>query len=144
MIWLPFANVKSNLTTLTDEHVMDVVFEGMQCLRNIYAENISWRDARMWVDGPAGLLFYVVAAEKEMRERGHDPEPRVRKAFVAIARAYESLSPKMPLWYGNPEFHRAQRSHLIRVNPEHYARRMPFTTPLEMPLMWPGEGRLGA
>lgn len=139
MIWLPFPNTKTNLEVLTDTHIFEVVFEGMQCLRNIYVGDLSWRDAQMWANHPAALLLYVQRAEREMVRRGHEPEPRVRRAHVALSRAGWPLSPVPPWWYGNPHFHNTQRSNLIRVDPVHYARRLPPTTPLEMPLFWPKE-----
>lgn len=139
MIWLPFVSSRQNLEILTDEHVFDVVFEGMQCLRNIYRDDVTWRDARMWVDAPASLLLYVTRAEREMVRRGYDPEPRVMSAHVALSREEWQLAPIPPWWFGSEELHMSHRSHLIRVNPEHYTRRLPFTTPLELPLIWPGE-----
>jgi hypothetical protein len=139
MIWLPFANTKKNLEVLTDEHVFDVVFQGMQCLRNIYTSEFQWRDARMWAKHPAALLLYVTRAEREMVRRGYPPEPRVINAHVTLSQAGYPLAPVPPWWYGYPLFHVSQRSHLIRVNPHYYAQRMPFNTPLDEPLMWPNE-----
>jgi hypothetical protein len=139
MIWLPFASTKANLEVLTDEHVFEVVFEGLDCLRNIYRGDLSWRNARMWGEHPAALLAYVAAAERETVHRGHNPEPRVIRAHVALSREGWPLAPVPPWWYGTPDFHLAQRSHLIRVNPTHYAQRMPPTTPLELPVIWPKE-----
>lgn len=142
MIWLPFASTKANLEVLTDEHVFDVVFEGLDCLRNIYRGDLSWRNARMWGQRPAALLAYVASAEREMVRRGYEPEQRVMRAHVALSRDGWSLAPVPPWWYGTPDFHLAQRSHLIRVTPTHYAQRLPFTTPIELPLVWPQERKL--
>lgn len=137
MIWLPFPNTKANLDVLTDEHLFDVVFEGLDCLRNIYRGDVKWRNAQAWATAPAALLLYVHRAEQEMVRRGFPSEPRVVRAHVALADQGYTLAPVPPWWYGYPPFHVAQRSHLIRLNPEYYAQRMPLTTPLEVPLMWP-------
>lgn len=139
MIWLPFASTKANLEVLTDQHVFEVVYEGLQCLRNIYVGDLSWRDARMWGSHPATLLAYAAAAEREMVRRGHNPEPRVIRAHVALSRAEWPLAPVPPWWFGDPAYHESQRSHLIRIEPTHYAQRLPFTTRLELPLIWPQE-----
>lgn len=141
MIWLPFANTKANLEVLRDDHVMDVVFEGLQCLRNIYNGQLSWLDAKAWAEHPAALLAYVASAEREMVRRGHAAEPRVIRAQLALSRAGWPLAPVPPWWFGNPEFHMAQRSSLIRIAPEYYAHRLPPTTLLELPLLWPSEMR---
>lgn len=142
MIWMPFASSKANLDVLTDEHVFDVVFMGMQCLRNIYVGDLSWKDSRMWGTAPASLLLYTARAEREMVRRGYDPEPRVNSAHVALSRAGWPMAPVPPWWFGDPEFHESQRSHLIRVNPTHYAQRLPFTTRLDLPVIWPKERKL--
>lgn len=142
IIWLPFASAKSNLDVLTDEHVFEVVFEGMDCLRNIFRGDLSWRNSRMWDGCPAALLLYVTRAEQEMVRRGYDPEPRVLRAHVALSREGWPLAPVPPWWFGMPGFHMAQRSHLIRVDPVHYARRLPPDTPLELPIIWPRERKL--
>jgi hypothetical protein len=142
VIWLPYANIRKNLDVLNDEHVQDVVIEGMQCLRDIYSAGVLGRDVRAWRKHPQGLLFYVISAEHELRKRGLIGEPRIRQAFTWVSRTEDTLAPVMPSWYGDPAFHLAQRSHLIRVDPEHYARRLPFTTPLELPIIWPTERKL--
>lgn len=142
MIWLPFANIRACLDVLTIDHVYDVVYEGMQCLRDIYTDNVNGRDVRAWRNHPQGLLFYVLAAEKEMRKRGMTGEPRVNNAFTWLGRNEPSMAPTMPSWYGDPAFHLAQRSHLIKVDPVHYARRLPLDTPLELPLIWPTDRRI--
>jgi hypothetical protein len=143
MIWLPYPNVRANLDVLADEHVTDIVLEGMQCLRDIYAGALG-RDVRAWRKHPQGLLFYVLSAEKELGKRGMGAvgEHQIVSAFTWISRHEPTMSPKMPSWYGEPAFHLAQRSHLIRVDPVHYARRLPLTTPLELPLIWPVERKI--
>jgi hypothetical protein len=143
VIWLPFPNTQQSLDVLTDEHVFDVVFQGMQCLRNIYTGEVRWRDARMWASHPAALLLYVQRANREMVKRGYPAEGRVVRAHVALSREGYSLAPVPPWWFGNQLFHMTQRSQLIKVNPAHYAQRLPFNTPLEMKVFWPtGRGLL--
>lgn len=141
MIWLPYPSARANMKVLTDTHVFEVVCEGLQCLRNIYAGDLTWRDAAAWANHPAALLLYVARAHQEMVQRGYDPEPRVHRAHVALSRAGWPLAPVPPWWFGQPDFHLSQRSHLIRIDPVHYTRRMPLTTPLELPLIWPNEMR---
>lgn len=140
MIWLPFANVRANLDVLEDGHVTDIVLEGMQCLRDIYAGALG-RDVRAWRRHPQGLLFYVISAEKELSWRGMGAvgTRNIASAFTWISRQEPTMSPQMPSWYGDPSLHLSHRSHLIRVSPEYYTRRLPLTTPLELPLIWPSE-----
>jgi hypothetical protein len=140
-IWLPFPNVRQNLLTLNDSHLADVVWQGLDVLRAIPrpADHGPTRHVRMWLESPAALLAYVVAAEAELRARGVGEEPRVQRAFTWYGRIGIPLAPVPPWWYGNPMFHSAQRSHLIAVDPVHYARRVPLTTPLDLKLIWPLE-----
>ncbi len=42
----------------------------------------------------------------------------------------------MPAWLGNPEFHRAHQSNLIRKYPEHYLPLFP-DVPNNLPYIWP-------
>jgi hypothetical protein len=141
-IWLPFANTKANLNVLKDEHVADVVAQGLECLRSICLARLHWRHARMWAVNPAALLLYVARAEREMVRRGYPAEPKVRSAHVALSRQGYSLAPVPPWWYGDPAFHEVQRSLLIQADPFFYTRRMPFTTRLDLAMVWPNERRL--
>lgn len=143
MIWLPFANTKKNLDVLTDDHIFDVVFQGLQCLRNIYSAQLNWRDAKAWAEAPAALLLYVHRAEQEMVRRGYPGCPQVVRAHVALSDEGYTMAPVPPRWYGEPALHESHRSHLIKMVPEHYAQRLPFTTRLELPLIWPGERKVG-
>lgn len=145
VIWLPYANVRANLDVLNDGHVTDVVLEGMQCLRDIYSAGVLGRDVRAWRKHPQGLLFYVLSANEELRARGMGAGQSSRSiaaAFTHMSRSEPTMSPKMPSWYGDPALHLSHRSHLIRVNPDYYTRRLPLTTPLELPLIWPSERKL--
>jgi len=142
MIWVPYASATASTSTLASEHLMDVVFQGMQCLRDMYTEDVSGRDVRAWRQHGPGLIYYVLAAELEMRRRGLPGEKRVYRAFTWVARENESMTPKMPPWWGEPSLHESHRSHLISIDPEHYARRMPVSTRLGLKLLWPGERKL--
>lgn len=135
-IWLPYANNRENLRVLNDSHLADVVWQGLDTLRAIPRAD-DGRHVRMWADRPACLLLYVVWAEAELQARGVGEEPRVRQAFTWYSRQGIPLSPVPPWWYGHPLFHRSQCSHLIACDPEHYARRLPVTTPLDLKLIWP-------
>jgi hypothetical protein len=140
VIWLPYANLRKNLEVMTVDHVYDVVYEGLQCLRDVIS-GVSGRDVRAWRNRPGGLFFYVKLADEELQNRRLTGEPQVLKMFSRLNNNFP-MSPLMPTWFGDPDFHLAQRSHLIRVDPVHYARRLPLTTPLEIPLIWPRERKL--
>ena len=148
-IWLPYNSVQKNLAVLNDSHLADVLFQGLDTLRDV---GLRWkqkqrhgldphagesRHSRMWLDCPAALLFYVVSAEEEFRRRGLGEERRVYKAFTWYYYLDIPLAPVPPWWYGHQMFHRSHRSHLIQVDPGWYARRLPLDTPLDMKLFWP-------
>jgi hypothetical protein len=141
-IWMPYANISANLLVLSDSHLADVVFQGLDTLRSLPSYDgpsdvRMGRSDRMWYERPGALLFYVISAEAEYRRRGLGEEPRVVKAFTWYGRLDIPLPARPPWWFGSPMFHRSQRSHLIRVDPEWYARRLPLDTPLDMALLWP-------
>lgn len=139
MIWQPFANTRVNLDVLKDEHVADVIAQGLECLRSIYLARLHWRDARMWATSPAALLLYVQRANQEMVRRGYPEEPKVIRAHVALSREGYSLAPVPPWWHGDPAYHEMQRSQLIKLDPGYYAQRLPFTTRLDLAPFWPVE-----
>lgn len=138
-IWLPYPNMHSNMLVLRDTHLADVLYQGLDTLRAIPAETSDSRHVRMWRQSPGALLLHVINAEKEFRRRGLGEEPRVRRAFTWYYDLEIPLAPVPPWWYGSPMYHRSQRSHLIRIDPEWYARRLPPDTPLDMALLWPLE-----
>lgn len=142
-IWTPFANIRENLLALNDSHLADVVWEGLDTLRaigtNRQGTTYNGRHVRAWQNNPGSLLMYVIAAEQELRGRGIGEEPRIGKVFVWYSKLRIPLAPVPPWWYGHPLFHRAQRSHLIAIDPRHYAQRMPMDTPLDLELIWPLE-----
>ena len=138
-IWVPYANLTMNVKVLTDEHLSEVVYVGLDTLRAIVADQ-DGRLAEMWRSAPAGLLSYLVRADQERQARGQPAELRVRRAFSHLARRGLSLAPVMPRWFGgDPSLHLSHRSRLIRIDPEYYAQRLPFDTPLDLPLRWPKE-----
>lgn len=138
MIWLPYKNFEQCVAVLTDEHCEDVLQEGLQLLReSIAGVEPTSRDQLMWHMRMGCLMYYVRLAEQELQCRGYDPDPGPIQAFSYWLKRGWDLSLNPPNWLGDGRFHVAQMSHLIRVNPEHYAQRLPLNTPLELPLVWP-------
>lgn len=139
-IWCPLPSVSENVKVLSDSHLADVVWQGLDTLRVLTRDDpglSQW--VRMWRSCPATLLYYVLNAEAELRARGIGEEPRVLNAFSWYHRKGIPLSPVPPWWLGSKMFHQAQCSHLIAVDPVHYARRLPLTTPLDLKMIWPLE-----
>lgn len=136
-IWVPYANLRSCLNVLTDDHLFDVLYVGLDTLRALYGTGgAGGLLATQWRSGAGFLLGYVMLANNEAEARGHKPEDQVKAMWV---NHYEGEAGKHrpPWWFGDPLLHETHRSNLIRIDPEHYAQRLPMTTRLDMKMYQP-------
>lgn len=138
MIWLPFRKMTDCVSVLADEHLEDVLQEGLDALRDIvmgrqfrYDEHDVWQGKGGW------LQSYVRECEMELQLRGYDPDPGPIQAFSQFLKRNISVAPDPPKWLGTPAIHLSHCSALIKADPVHYAHRLPLNTPLEMAIVWP-------
>lgn len=91
----------------------------------------------MWRGHERALCDYALALVQEMERRGRwKPEvvERWRTYYQAERLKYPDTG--LPTWVGNPEFHAAHRSNLLRKLPEHYAQ-FGWTEPDNLEYVWP-------
>lgn len=138
MIWLPFRLMHQNVAVLSDEHLEDVLQEGLEVLRSyVMGRQFQHDEDQMWQGNCGWLQSYVRDAEMELQQRGYDPDPGPIQAFSHFLKKNLSVAPRPPHWLGSAAFHISHRSQLIRSDPVHYARLLPLNTPLELPFVWP-------
>lgn len=138
MIWLPYRSPGHCAEVLSQEHIEHAYEEGLAALRQICRGSELGRWARMFYREPAWLLAYCGTLNIELGVRfAADPDPAHHMAARHFLRMGWSVAAKPPEWLGQKEIHVSHRSHLIAVDPAHYAHRMPLNTPLDMPLVWP-------
>lgn len=142
-IWCPYPNFKANTDVLRDEELWSCLYVALDVLRQLlHYKTTTGRLVQLWGARPGFLLSYAHIVADELERRGHKRDPGVTKAFVYMLRETGSVAAAPPTWWGEPRFHLAHRSRLIAVAPTYYAQRMPPTTPLDLPLMWPKKGIL--
>jgi hypothetical protein len=98
----------------------------------------GWRNhpaVKMWRGYEAALAAYGMAICEEWIDRGYNDSlyPWFSNQY---AKFVGDRSPKLPPWLGDPKFHRAHRSNLLRKQPEHYRKFWP-TLPDDLPYIWP-------
>jgi hypothetical protein len=101
-------------------------------------EKKGWRNhpaVKMWRGYEAALAVYGMAICEEWIGRGYNDS-----LYPWFSNQYAKLvgdrSLKLPVWLGDPKFHRSHRSNLLRKQPEHYRKFWP-SIPDDLPYIWP-------
>ena len=81
----------------------------------------------MWRGYEDALKSYLNACIDEWVRRGYNNN---------MDRMEHSPDPTMPPWLGDPEFHLAHQSNLVRKDPAYYGRVFPGV-PDDLPYIWP-------
>lgn len=87
----------------------------------------------MWKSYSNALAHYGIAICKEWIDRGY-----VDHQLAFFEERAKTGPIVYPAWFGNPNFHAAHRSNLLRKNPVHYGP-MGWAEPNDLPYIWPGE-----
>lgn len=144
--FLPNIKFFATMRTLDDIDLLIQREHALTILRNLcgYSDAESNHPAvQMWEGFEYALGIYGMAACHEYRiERGFKCEifPEIHEIlnedseFESIVQEQKEF-PRPP-WLGDLNVHRSHRSHLIGMNPEHYADKWP-NTPERMPILWP-------
>jgi hypothetical protein len=93
--------------------------------------------SKMWRGHENSLCDYLLAGVYAMSIRGwHKPEvvERWRTYFMELRETFPDTGP--PFWVGDPAFHAAHRSNLLRKNPDWYAQ-FGWTEPDDLEYVWP-------
>jgi len=93
---------------------------------------------RMWRQWPVCLSYYGITMCNEWRSRGYNDS--MLPMFMLAERALDDLgirfSGRYPEWLGDPRFHQAHRSNLVRKFAAHYGPLFPGVAP-NIPYRWP-------
>lgn len=104
--------------------------EGLTLLRGRWPRHPA---AKMWAGHAFALGQYLLACHAELAARG-----RQYPHHVAEVRAIMAAAPhqRPPAWLGEPAFHAAHRSNLLRKDPDWYGR-FGWAEPADLPYIWP-------
>lgn len=135
MIWVPTANLTTNIQTLHDDdlnHLTEASLSVLECLRNGTGKN-HWA-VQGWRGYTGGLWSYFLQACKERQRRGEEMVRYMQHASRVVDGI--DVRPLMPRWFGYRAVHTSHASRLIHERPTHYAQCWP-EVPLDMALLWP-------
>lgn len=127
--FLPYPDFARSARTLDWRRLGKQRVEALQLLKVLRGETRGWRNhpaALMWAGYEPALTTYMGACISEWVARGY----RNTMGWVVPERVI------MPPWFGDPTFHVAHQSNLIRKDPAFYAPLFPGV-PADLPYVWP-------
>lgn len=130
--FLPYPDFAASATVLDRLRLGKQRVETWQLLRALCSGG-AWMNhpaARMWRGHAPALAVYGMTICDEWIRRGYKDTMYDRFA------PYLTGDPEPPTWLGDPDFHAAHRSNLIRKAPDHYRPLWP-DQPDDLPYVWP-------
>jgi hypothetical protein len=112
--------------------------ETLQLLRALVIPDYGWQRhpaTRMWMGHIPALVRYGLAMADEWVRRGGTDTTRTQILEFAPGADQAGRLP-LPPWLGDPAFHLAHRSSLLRKDPEYYGPLFPGV-PDDLPYLWP-------
>ena len=136
--FLPYPNFKASARCLDYKRLGKQRVEALQILRTLRGESDGWKyhpAVRMWRGYEGMLIEYAVEIITEWKRRGYvDNCLPLVLAFRRDRQGGDALVP----WLGDPAFHSAMRSNLLRKDPVYYGK-FGWTEPADLPYVWPAE-----
>jgi hypothetical protein len=131
--FLPYPEFPKSLVTLDNRRLGKQRVEGLQLLMGQWKYHPA---SRMWRGYEGALATYVRECCLTWIYRGYGDNVLNRvNQLVADHPEWDVL--QMPPWIGEPEFHRAHRSNLLRKDQTHYKRFFEPELPDNLPYIWP-------
>lgn len=153
--FLPYPDFTKSLQCLDDRRLGKQRVEAKQILKALgeYPTELlrpdekpnpdAWRDhpcTRMWTGSAPALQLYHDIAIITWCSRGfNNSMPTIITDYIHIANNLaQDLTELgcMPKWFGQPNFHAAHRSNLLRKDPGHYGQ-FGWTEPDNLEYIWP-------
>lgn len=127
--FLPYAYFEKSAQTLDYRRLGKQRVEAYQILRTLKGEAKGWANhpaVKMWRGYEDALTLYMNSCIREWKQRGYNNTMEI----LPVSRI------EMPPWFGDPEFHRAHQSNLIRKDAAFYGPLFPGV-PADLPYVWP-------
>lgn len=130
--FLPYPDFAASAAALDRQRLGKQRVEAWQILCTLTGVRQSWRNhpaVRMWTGREEALCAYGRAictewVSRRYKDTMHDRFPP------------PGPDPAMPSWLGDPQFHSAHRSNLLRKQPNWY-RQFGWSEPDNLPYQWP-------
>ncbi len=136
--FLPYPDFRESAAALDTSRLGKQRVEALQILRALVIPDYGWRShpaVRMWMGHVPALTAYGLAMVDEWVDQGRDDSTRSKIEEFAPDAGVRDEAP-LPAWLGDPAFHLAHRSNLIRKDPGFY---LPVFdgVPEDLPYIWP-------
>ena len=138
--FLPYPSFTESAAVLDRARLGKQRVETLQLLRANTIADYGWRHhpaAKMWRGYLPALVAYGLAMTDAWTARGR-PDT-VRPQLLEFAPEVDGVAQDglgLPPWLGDPAFHLAHRSNLVRKDPEFY-RPLFGGIPDDLPYIWP-------
>lgn len=133
--FLPYPDFAASARVLDRQRLGKQRVEVLQLLRALLVPGSGWSNhpaAKMWRGSEPYLAAYGYDVCLEWIRRGY--------ADTCLDKIVTLCQPRWdwrdPTWLGDPAFHAAHRSNLLRKDPAHYGR-FDWTEPNDLPYIWP-------
>jgi hypothetical protein len=145
--FLPYADFESSARTLDPKRLGKQRVECIQVVRGLTRPGYGWRHhpaVKMWRGRLEALGRYALTCCEVWGEAGFADTCAatltidLRNAGASVIRTQAELAAAgvLPRWLGDPGFHRAHQSALVRKDPEFYGPRFPGV-PDDIEYIWP-------
>jgi hypothetical protein len=136
--FLPYADFIDSAYVLDRQRLGKQRVEVKQIFNALEGNSKGWTNhpaTRMWRGFEPALALYGVTMCAMWADRGYVDN---LLPFFALRLQVDA---HMPPWMGDPDFHRAHQSNLIRKDPVHYGPLWP-EVPDDLPYLWPDTNAL--
>lgn len=139
--FLPYPDFRQSAAALDTARLGKQRVEALHILRALVIPEYSWLAhpaVRMWMGNIPALTLYGLAMVDEWTSRGHPDNTRENITEFAPQAAHPDYASKiaMPKWLGDPDFHLAHRSNLLRKEPKFYGSAFPGIA-ADLGYVWP-------
>lgn len=141
--FLPYPDFAESARVLDRQRLGKQRVECLQLLRALLVPGSGWANhpaVKMWRGRERALVAYQNAVCHEWTKvRGYKDKCWEQTAELAFRNELDPVYvPEIhgPSWLGDPAFHTAHRSNLLRKNPEWYGR-FGWTELNDLPYIWP-------
>lgn len=131
--FLPYPDFAKSASVLDNRRLGKQRVECLQILKALSDPNYGWQNhpaVKMWRGHTGALVCYGRAACHEWIKRGFNDTCLTKIDDLALPFG------GMPSFIGNPAFHAAHRSNLLRKDPKWYVQ-FGWTEPSDLPYVWP-------
>ena len=148
--FLPYPDFEMSARVLDTRRLGKQRVECIQVVRGLTVPTYGWRHhpaVRMWRGHEEALGTYALVCCAVWTEQGFADtcaatvRTDLASAGVSRLRSQDELRAvgALPPWLGDPDFHRAHQSALVRKDPGFYAARFPGV-PDDLEYVWPAPG----